>query len=545
MKSIKKILTALALVVSSFAWLPAVTVKAVAVDLVCTWDGGGADSNFSTVANWDDEIDCTSTNMIDDATNNLKWVFPTGVAGDRILNNDLTAATKVHSISFTGSDVDANGYTINGNSITLLGDITDTRTVYSPNFLNFSDINIGSNVEISSVYSFFIDSILSGNGNITINSPSVSINFTGNNATWSGDLTIASGYLYASFPNSLGTSTGKTTVNKGAELTIYTNAAVTINEPFEFTGAADAAEDTRLFIFSSGGATDQAEADPVVTLAGSIVLANDINITGFGRDAKITGALSGGSKKINVNEGTDFQLEVASSANTSGTPNGIYKSALRTVTINAELSDVGAFIGYNNKFIIESPGKYGDIVLYGGYLYGTGTVKIIDMNSGKVAPGLSPGCLSSGNLDYTGGTVEIEIGGTTKCSGYDQQIVVGTVSLGSAATELSVINLDGYKAKVNDSFTIIDNDAADAVTGTFKDKAEGATFTVSGITFKITYKGGDGNDVVLTVMQVPAAPNTGIYTGAYTSLIVLGGSFLAVSVYLLGAKKLKVSRRRK
>ncbi|MCE9625595.1 MAG: transporter, partial [Deltaproteobacteria bacterium] len=53
---------------------------------------------------------------------------------------------------------------------------------------------------------------------------------------------------------------------------------------------------------------------------------------------------------------------------------------------------------------------------------------------------------------------------------------------------------------IGDSYKIIDNDSNDPVAGTFEGLPEGETFRLVGnddIGFKITYKGGDGNDVVL------------------------------------------------
>ena len=44
-----------------------------------------------------------------------------------------------------------------------------------------------------------------------------------------------------------------------------------------------------------------------------------------------------------------------------------------------------------------------------------------------------------------------------------------------------------------------------AVDGTFQDLPEGATFLVDGQRFRITYRGGDGNDVVLTAIDDAAA----------------------------------------
>jgi hypothetical protein len=56
------------------------------------------------------------------------------------------------------------------------------------------------------------------------------------------------------------------------------------------------------------------------------------------------------------------------------------------------------------------------------------------------------------------------------------------------------------------TFTIVSNDSTDAITGTFNGLPESAVFSVprvamSPLTFQITYKGGDGNDVVLTALN--------------------------------------------
>ena len=54
-------------------------------------------------------------------------------------------------------------------------------------------------------------------------------------------------------------------------------------------------------------------------------------------------------------------------------------------------------------------------------------------------------------------------------------------------------------------FTIIANDGADAVVGTFAGLAEGATITLNGVTLVISYVGGTGNDVVLTAQAAAVA----------------------------------------
>ena len=55
-----------------------------------------------------------------------------------------------------------------------------------------------------------------------------------------------------------------------------------------------------------------------------------------------------------------------------------------------------------------------------------------------------------------------------------------------------------YVTSTGQTFTLINNDGADAVVGTFAGLAEGAPLVVDGDNFTISYTGGDGNDVVLT-----------------------------------------------
>jgi hypothetical protein len=92
---------------------------------------------------------------------------------------------------------------------------------------------------------------------------------------------------------------------------------------------------------------------------------------------------------------------------------------------------------------------------------------------------------------------------------YDSLDVNGMVGLGSGVGPSLVVDL-GYDPLPTDTFTIIDNDGTDAVSGTFAGLPEGATFSVtnpnSGNTFpmQITYAGGtDGNDVVLSAVPEP------------------------------------------
>ena len=137
------------------------------------------------------------------------------------------------------------------------------------------------------------------------------------------------------------------------------------------------------------------------------------------------------------------------------------------------------------------------LVSSAGTLGGIGTVGAIT-SSGSVAPGVSPGRLGSGSATLqSGSSFDLEVNGVNPVD-YDQLDVGGTVSLGNSHLNVSF----GFLPAVGDAFTIIDNDGADAVAGTFNGLAEGASLVVDTVTLEITYLGGTGNDVVLQVTDV-------------------------------------------
>jgi len=133
---------------------------------------------------------------------------------------------------------------------------------------------------------------------------------------------------------------------------------------------------------------------------------------------------------------------------------------------------------------------------------GTGTVGAVNVVQGAISAGTltSPtGILNTGNLTFTAnGNYACKIGGTTAgANGHDQLNVTGTVNLNNA--RLAPIPWGGFRPAIGDAFTILKNDGAEAVNGTFLNAPEGAIFGGAlNTAFRITYQGGDGNDVVIT-----------------------------------------------
>ena len=134
-----------------------------------------------------------------------------------------------------------------------------------------------------------------------------------------------------------------------------------------------------------------------------------------------------------------------------------------------------------------------NITITDGTLGGTGTVAAVSASGGHVSPGLSPGRLTTGSVDLDG-AFDVELNGSQAGTEYDQLDVRGTVNLRVAALALTV----GFTPPAETRFTIIANDGTDPVSGTFANLPEGGTIRAGGQTFTISYRGGDGNDVVLT-----------------------------------------------
>ncbi len=222
---------------------------------------------------------------------------------------------------------------------------------------------------------------------------------------------------------------------------------------------------------------------------------NGINNAGtllFAGPATATSSYSSTSIKIPIdNTGT---MSVTSFTQLTNSP--VTNSGTVTVT-GALLKILGSYVQTAGTTTVDGALETFGTDFKGGIARGTGTLVSKTTNAGIVSPGLSPGNLTIfGNYSQTG-TLEIELNGTTPGTLYDQLTVNGTVTLGGSLTG-SV----GYAPAPGASFTIIANDGTDAVVGTFAGLAEGAVTTIGGKAFAISYKGGTGNDVTLTLRPV-------------------------------------------
>jgi autotransporter-associated beta strand protein len=88
---------------------------------------------------------------------------------------------------------------------------------------------------------------------------------------------------------------------------------------------------------------------------------------------------------------------------------------------------------------------------------------------------------------------------TTRNPNADQVIASG-VTIDSAA-QFNFQQIGNNSLPSGSVFTAIDNTSAIPITGTFANLPDGSTFTVGNNTFQVSYEGGDGNDLTLTVVH--------------------------------------------
>lgn len=369
--------------------------------------------------------------------------------------------------------------------------------------------------------------------------------------TITGSLTAGDG-VYIS--KSTTTFSGTLTLLNGAYLSVSANAA-TLDVTFPIVvGGGSGTDKPEIGIqgYQKYDSTTKkwSKESSTVTFSGNLTLNNDLDVMADSYNTLTTVKFTGtttGSGKITRNENSVGVLI---------TPSGELKNEVKTTALDGDVvsGSTGAYVTVQQNETATLNGKRESVsVQPGGVLKGGGTiVGYLGVNEGAtVAPGNSPGCITSDELNLEG-TYLFEIGGTEACTGYDQLKVLNASSQDDAVTiddtsaVLTTSLYNNFAPKKDQVYVIIDQAGDKAVTGTFKDLPEGATFEQNGIVFKISYKGGTGNDVTLTVQSVPAVPDTGFaFNTAQPAVLLAVMTALSAAIVLSArrANKLKSARR--
>ncbi len=404
--------------------------------------------------NWEGGESGTDTNWDTDTLPEFgnTLIFPAeGFVQD--LNNDTIDGSS-YTLLFTGGS-----YTITGNQITLDNSGVDINVTGGdhhlavPLFLDATEVSVDSSILLGSAGEFSIG----GDGGLTI-SGSGTATVVGNNF-FSGDVSV--------------TDTATLVAGNMSDDTIPDSATVDV-------GA------TASFSILGGGANEAVNA---LTGSGSVSIGDSdlLTLAPSGGSSTFSGAISGdGSLQMG---GTGTQILSGDNSYAGG-----------TLMLGGVLQVDGSLTS-GVSWVNGS----------GGTLAGSGTINAaVDMtgtSGGAIAPGAPTGELTVNGLVTlaSGGSFDVEL---TSSSDHDKLITDQTPDLGDATLNVSLLN---YTGAANDTFVILENTGAGAApTTTFAGLAEGATLTVDGTDFTISYVGGDGNDVVLTVGGVTVAPEINV-----------------------------------
>lgn len=276
---------------------------------------------------------------------------------------------------------------------------------------------------------------------------------------YSGGTIVSAGRLAINSSNAIGTGTltlngGSIDNTSGGTVTLATNNAMSWAANVSFVGTDD-------LIFGTGTITLTASRT-VTTAAGTLSLGGAIvgaySLTKAGPGTLVMRGASTFSAGMTVSNGT------VQANNTGGSGTG---TGAVTVANGATLAGTGR--------------ASGAVTIQAG---------------GTLAPGAGGTAIfSTGNLILSAGAnLDLTIDGDVAGTDYDALNVTGTVSLANG-----VLNLSGTRdTHDGTAITLITNDNADAIAGTFAGRAQGSTIELNDVTYTTSYLGGSGNDLVLT-----------------------------------------------
>lgn len=434
----------------------------------------------------------------------------------------------------------------NNGTVTVNGSYTITGQTTISNITNFNTPTTFPILNLSGT--------LGGNGNVLITS---ALSWTGNGTmTGGGTTTVANTATFTMSANNTFLD-GRTLINNatatlsgGGALSFLNGAVFDNNGSFTTTGSFAYANGTGGGVFHNTGSFTRTGAgstttfQPAFTNGGTIAVETGVlSLTGgLSNYSAANKTLTGGTYLISATfrfAGADIVTNAANivlnGAGASAIQDGFGANALTNFTSNVaagtfslqngqNFTASGAFsnagvinVGVGSTFgtaagnftqtagtttVLGTLSPASAVDTQGGTLKGSGTIGSNLVNAGIVAPGTSPGRLTTdGSFAQTAaGSLHVEIAGVNPTTpDFDQLQIDGAATLSGT---LNVSLLGGFRPAVGDTFTIVNKTSAGAIVGTFNNLAEGNAFNVGTARFAITYHGGDGNDVALTRINI-------------------------------------------
>jgi autotransporter-associated beta strand protein len=415
-------------------------------------------------------------------------------------------------------------------NFTTFGTITFGNTSTAGNatftnngFLRFADTTTAGDATFTNNAVIFFESTSTG-GNGTFTNSGGLIQFgevpgeaaTGGNGTFinpgSADSTVGGGFVVFHF----GTGGDATFINDGAAA----SDGFAGRTLFQDTG--DAGNATLIANESlgdgEGGLIDFATASTGGTAQVEVFGNGTLDISLHDAPALTTGSIKGDGVVLlggnNLTVGTNNLSTTFSGVMQDGGENGGSGGSLtKTGTGNLSLANANTYTGgttiTDGTLLVEnetgSATGTGAVRVNAGTLGGTGKISgAVTVATGASAATLLPGTATIPGTLTIQSTLTFNSRATYQFvmnSGIPAaaEVLAKGVTI-SRGAQFSFTDLGATVLPTGTVFTVISNTSANRIAGTFANLADRSTFRAGSNTFQVNYKGGDGNDLILTVV---------------------------------------------
>ena len=299
------------------------------------------------------------------------------------------------------------------------------------------------------------------------------------------------------FITSTNTFNGLTTIDKGI-MRIKATGSTAIQGPVTIGNATDPANSAVLRDLTFGN--DIAFNSPVQINASGLLDISTGSLSEHIGPLSGTGNVSLGALTLTLaGDGT-----VASYGGVIAGTGSLIKSGTGLQTLNGNNTYTGATTILAGTLEIDGAQPASNITVTGGTLAGSGSVGNVTSAAGINPGSATPGMLSTKNITMTGGTYTVDLAAPT-ANGFDFLSATGTVAVAGA---LTITPASTFAAPIGTKIVVISNDGADAISGVFTGVPEGTVVTSGAAMFKVSYIGGSGNDVELTVLNAIPVVNS-------------------------------------
>ncbi|MDO8675227.1 MAG: filamentous hemagglutinin N-terminal domain-containing protein [Candidatus Omnitrophota bacterium] len=409
-------------------------------DATFTWNGGGGDDNWSTGANWG-------------------GTAPTGVSTDALVFDGTTRLTPNNDISggtFASITIQATGFTLGGNALTLAGGSSAISNTVGTSTINnnitFSTSaptiattasttltiagtidNGGLLITVNNAGTLNMSGVISGTGGLTMSTGTGTLTLSGAN-TFSGAVTINAGTMLGTSSAANAFGTGTITIGDSAGGSVAATLLVGTTG-LTYSNAIVLASTTTgtLTIGNSGTAIS-------TTFSGGVTGTNNLTIKSNATSGTITlstTSVNNTGTVTNTGAGTGTTtISAAVGANVTGITLNSTTSALTVsgaITVNAAATTLTNSSG--TKVLTVSGGV-------------TGTGDVVTKNNSSTAAGIT---VSTTSLNNTGTVTNSGTGtGTATISA-----IIGTnVTNVIQNTTTSVLNLSGANTFTGSGLTL-------------------------------------------------------------------------------------------